>query len=410
MDIYVARQPIFDRKLNVFAYELLYRKDEKNYFDQSVESNVATSLLLMNSYFNFGLDNLVGDEKAFINFDKDLIKQDIPELLDPTKVVVELLEDIVPDKEFIYKVKELKKKNYIIAIDDFVDDYEFIELVKLSDIIKVDFFENTKEQIEHIVETWRPRGKILLAEKVETQEVFQWAKKLGFSLFQGYFFSKPSMMKEKGISASTYQYIKIMKEIEKEEPDYKAISKIIETDISLTYKLLKLVNSNFVEKNYVSSIQHGLAILGVNAFKKWLSLAMVQNMANSKPSALIKEAMFRGKFMEQIVREIPALRRSNEEVMFIGILSVLDALLEKSVEDIVEQLPLNQEVCATLLKQESRYLDIYLEVLAYERSSFEISEKMKEKGFTMKQFYGFYLEAIKYAEDMYNRMLENIDS
>jgi len=156
MDVYVARQPIFDNDKNVIAYELLYRDDDKNFFDLSVASNIATSILLMNSYISFGIDNLVDDAKAFINFEMNLIKYDIPLLLDHNKIVIELLEDIVPDKIFMDKIKMLKSKGYTIAVDDYVEGYAFDDLVELADIIKVDFFGNTQEEIKRICSSGNP--------------------------------------------------------------------------------------------------------------------------------------------------------------------------------------------------------------------------------------------------------------
>ena len=216
---------------------------------------------------------------------------------------------------------------------------KYQELVDLSDIIKVDFFENTKEQIESIAKEWKAKGKILLAEKVETQEIFEWAKGLGYELFQGYYFSKPSMMKGKKMQESTFQYVQIMEELNRKEPDYKAIASIIETDATLTYKLLKLVNTNFTESKSINSIQHGLSILGIKAFEKWVSLAMVQDMSANVPDETIKVSMTRARFMELIALG-SALKNQSNEMMLVGILSVIDALLDQPMEEALEELPL----------------------------------------------------------------------
>lgn len=404
MEVFVARQPIFDVDNKVYAYELLYRQSEQNFFDQSVTSNVATSLLLMNSYYTFGIDKLVGDGKAFINFDKHLIDAEIPMLLDKERVVVELLEDIEPDKGFIREVKKLRTNGYTIAIDDYVEGYLYDELVELSHIIKVDFFENTNEQIESIVRRWKPRGKILLAEKVETQEVFEWAKKIGFDLFQGYYFSKPAMLRGKGMTDSTYQYIRIMEELSAKEPDYKRIAEVIETDVALTYKLLKLVNSNFTASKAITSIQHGLAILGIDAFEKWFSLAMVQNLAGSKPSELVKLSMLRGHFMEAVALN-SQLKSYSNEMMLVGILSVIDALVERPIEDIVNELPLGEDIKAALLMKPGKYTKVYQMVLQIEKGDFELKDDCgREINLDCMEVPKYYYDSVKWADEIFEYM------
>jgi len=404
MDVYVARQPIFDNRKNVIAYELLYRDGDKNFFDLSVASNVATSILLMNSYISFGIDNLVGDARAFINFEMNLIKHDIPLLLDRDKIVIELLEDIVPDKAFMDKIKMLKSKGYTIAMDDYVQGYAFDDLVELVDIIKVDFFGNTKEEIQQICMKWKIHGKLLLAEKVETNEVFQWAKRIGFDYYQGYFFSKPTMMKSKKIEDSSFRYFELLEELNQPEPDNKRIAKIIETDATLTYKLLKLVNSRFGLAANISSVQHALAILGVAAFQKWLSLAVMQNLSADKPSELLKVSLTRARFMEGI-GEHSNLKRHTEELMLIGLLSVIDGMLEQPMEEILNTLPLSQIIKDTLNNKETSLLDAYKMVLDYERGLFvPAAQYCASINFACDQMARMYYDAIKWSEELFGLM------
>lgn len=408
MEVFVARQPIMDVNNQVFAYELLYRTNEKNYFDQSVTSNVATSLLLMNSYYTFGIEKLVGDGKAFINFDKNLILSEIPLLLDKNKIVVELLEDIVPDKDFIKKVKELKEKGYTIALDDYVVDYPYKELIDLADIIKVDFFGNTPEQLKMIAWSMKSQKKTLLAEKVETYEIYEWAKSIGYKLFQGYYFAKPSMIKGKGVIDSTYQYIRIMEETNKNEPDYKIIASIIEMDVSLTYKLLKLVNSNFTSSRNITSIQHGLSILGIEAFRKWISLAMVQNLSDSRPQELIKISMMRAKFMELIGMN-SNLKKFANEMMLVGILSVLDALLEKPMEEVVAELPLSEEIKNALIMKPGAFTYVYISVLKFEKGEFEVIDHCKEEiGIDCSEVPKYYYEAVRWSEELFSYLTTEV--
>ncbi len=404
MEVFVARQPIFDQNRLVHAYELLYRTGEQNFFDGSISSNMATSILLMNSYYSFGIDNLIGSHKAFINFSKALIENDIPHLLNEQNVVIELLEDIKPDPFFIQKVKNLKEKGYTIALDDFVESYPYVELIELSDIIKVDFLLNTREQIKSICSTWKKKGKLLLAEKVETNEEFLWAKGLGFDYFQGYFFSKPSVMKSKTLTDSAYQYIRLMEKLNKPEPDYKEIASIIEVDVSLTYKLLKLVNSRFALVSNISSIQHALAILGITAFRKWVSLAMIQSKATSSASELAKISLIRSHFMEGIAKASD-LKKYASEISLIGILSVVDVLLESPMEEIVKNLPLSETIKDTLLGKDSQYSCVYGIVKQYEMGNFtDILGCCTLIKFDSNKLPQIYLESVKWSEELFEYM------
>lgn len=150
MDVFVARQPIFDRNKAVVAYELLYRDSAANFFNSEIGATKATSILLSNSYFNFGIEMLLEDKRAFINFDKVLIKNEVPLLLDKSKIVVEILEDVIPDKNFMTKLKELKNSGYTLALDDFTIDYPYKEIIEIVDIIKVDFMLSSKEDIKKL--------------------------------------------------------------------------------------------------------------------------------------------------------------------------------------------------------------------------------------------------------------------
>lgn len=404
MDVFVARQPIFDRSNKVVAYELLYRTNENNFFDFSVSSNIATSILLMNTYYSFGIDHLIGEHLAYINFSKALVENDIPLLLDEDNVVIELLENVKPDQTLLNKLAYIKERGYKIALDDFTYHYPYNELIELSDIIKVDFLNNTLEQIIEIYLKYKNQGKILLAEKVESYDLYLWARKVGFDFFQGYYFSKPILMKRNAIPGSAYQYFRLMDKLNVEEPNYKEIASIIETDVTLTYKLLKLINSRFSLINNVSSIQHGLAILGLNTFRKWLSLAMLQNIATHKTPEVVKIAMIRSQFMEKVSKE-SSLKKHAEEITFVGILSVIDVLLEAPMDEIIKNLPLSDKVKATLMGEDTDF-NIVLTILKnYENGDFDNLEPLCESiNFNSNKLPKIYCNSIKWAEDLFEYM------
>ncbi|WFD10319.1 EAL and HDOD domain-containing protein [Tepidibacter hydrothermalis] len=404
MDIYIARQPIFDNKYNVIAYELLYRDGDGNFFNGNVSDNVATSILLVNSYFNFGINNLVGESKVFINFDSHLIKSDIAELLNKDKVVIEILETVEPDKKLLRKIKRLNELGYTLAIDDYTTDYKYNEITKSCDIVKVDFMENTKGGIESLVKQLKKSGKLILAEKVETKEEFEWAKSIGFDYYQGFYFSRPSLQKGKALSESALQYVRVMNELNTPEPSFRILSDIIGLDLSLTYKLLKLVNSNGRLLNEITSIQQAIAILGVNELTRWLSLAMVQDMCKQETSEAVKCAMIRSNLLKEIAIHSD-LKEYVEELSLLGTLSIVDTVLETNMDEALKPIPISKEMKKTLLGQQTIYSDAMALCFAYERGVFDdIRKSASNINYNIKLLSSHYLASVKWADKMFEEL------
>ncbi len=409
MNVFVARQPIFNVHRQVIGYELLYRDSCNNYFDLGISSSKATSILLTNTYFTFGIRNLVENSLAFINFDKELINNEIPLLLDNSKVVIELLENINPNDKFMKRIKSLKSKGYKIAIDDFTKDYPHNDIIEISDIIKVDFMKSCKVEIQEICDKYLDQGKTLLAEKVETNEMFNWAKDMGFKYFQGYFFSKPMILKSRGMKDNRLSYIKIIEELSQKEPFYDKITKIIESDTILTYKLLKIISSKFSLLHEISSVNHALALLGLNELEKWVSLVMIQDMGKYKPNELIRAALFRAKFGELIAISSTKLSNHAHEIVLIGLLSVIDAILESPMEQILHTLPITAEINNTLLGSKTKYSDIYDLVLNYEKANWkDVTLYVNNLEINMEALPELYIEAIKWADGLFD-YFNNLD-
>lgn len=401
MDVFVARQPIFNKDKQVVAYELLYRDGSKNFFDKSIAANKATSILLMNTYFSIGIENLIENNLAAINFDQKLIETDIPLILDKNRVVLELQGDIVLNKRFIEKVKFLKRKGYTIALDDFRIDYPYKELIDICDVIKVDFMDNTKNEIEDIYKKFINEKKRLVAKKVETYSEFDWAKNIGFDYFQGYFFSKPVIFKNKAIKDNALNYIRILNELNRDEPSYSSICKIIEQDVNITYKLLKLVNSKFALKEEINSVNHALTLLGLKEIEKWISLIMIQDLGKDRPHELIKMSLFRSKFGELLAKN-SIYENKEHEMILLGLISVIDVILQEPMGKILATLPLTQDIKNTLLGKKSTFTDIYNLMLHYEKASWnDISMYANEIKIYFYKLPKIYFEAIKWADELF---------
>ena len=370
MDVFVARQPIFNRRQEVYAYELLYRAGA-NKFYSGLNGDRASSEVITNSFLLIGLETLTRGKKAFINFTKNLLEEEIATFLPVKHVVVEILEDVVPDKKTLQVCKKLKNMGYMLALDDFVYGKEFIPLIKLVDIIKVDFLSTAKQEREALVQRIGPQNVSFLAEKVETRADFNQAVEMGYSLFQGYFFSKPLVVSSRNIPSYKLTYMKILQEVHKPAISLDALEKLIKTDVSLSFKLLKYINSlAFGFYSEISSIRQALAILGEKGIKKWLSLISLQGIGKNKPDELLVTALCRARFCELLAPAVGLGRRSSD-LFLMGMFSLLDAFLDQPLPDILATLPLAEEIKVALFGGKNRFQEVYALNLAYETGNWE---------------------------------------
>lgn len=370
MDAYIARQPILDRKKSLFAYELLFRDGLANYMP-NIDGDTATSKLLSSSFLTIGIDKITFGKRAFINFTQNLLETDIPLMFPRETTVVEILEDVIPTPRVTDACRKLSAGGYYLALDDFVFKLELLPLIALADIIKVDFRVTPHSEIKRILQKFRTRRIKFLAEKVETNEEFRDALNMGFEFFQGYFFSKPEIVKGKEISGSQMQYLNFMIEISKPNYDLSQLEAIISRDISMSYKLLRYVNSPYIKRSAeTTSVKQALLILGKDETSRLLSLIGLSKLASSKPDELIKSASIRAKFCENLgtVSGYPA---RYDELFLLGLFSNLDAILDQSMDEIVEQLPLGTSIKEALVHRKGE-LASYLELAEfYERGEWD---------------------------------------
>ena len=290
---FIARQPIFDREQRVFGYELLFRSSEVNSFDGS-DPDAATQKVIADAIFLHGLESLTGNRKAFINFTAKLLSGEYLSVLPKEQVVIEILETVEPDPEVLANCHRLKQAGYCLALDDVGFSLRPEAFQNLVDIIKVDLCTTTPEQRRLLVLRFVPQGIALLAEKVETYEEYELAKKMGFQYFQGYFFGKPQTISHRDLPAFQVNYLRILQAIHRPEMDLEGIERIIRSEPALCYKLLRYLNSPFFGfANPISSIRHAISLLGEKEFRCWVSLLAVTSMAASKPQELVVTSLIR---------------------------------------------------------------------------------------------------------------------
>jgi EAL and modified HD-GYP domain-containing signal transduction protein len=400
MEIFVARQPIFDRKEKVFAYELLFRQGVQNYYE-SMNGDQATIDVIANSFLTIGMETLTRGKRAFINFTTNLIKDQTAYLLPTDLVVIEILENIEPDQDVILACQKLKKAGYLLALDDFVFKEKFKPLIDLVDIIKIDFIITRGNERANIVKTLSSHNIMFLAEKVETREEFDQALQAGYSLFQGYFFSKPFVVIGKNIPSFKLNSLRLLQEIHNVDSNFDKMEVIIKGDVSLSYNLLKFINSAFFGlKMKIISIKQALVLLGLSEVRKWASLVALQTVGKDKPSELIISALVRAAFGEALARKTK-LRQEASNIFFMGMFSLMDAFLDRPLAEVLEELPLTQEIKQALLGENNRFSPIYNLVLAYEKAEWiHIMECVQQLDLDESEISGLYLQALTMANQL----------
>jgi EAL and modified HD-GYP domain-containing signal transduction protein len=339
VELFVARQPILDAHQNLVAYELLSRSGPDTEFTSN-DPDKASARVIANSLLALELPTVVGDKRAFINLTRDVLVKDLFTILPPEQAVAEILETVEPDAEVVAACRRLKDAGYTIALDDFVPSPAMDPLVQLADIIKVDVLACDAEAQRAIMREYGSLGIEMLAEKVETQEGFEQARQLGYQYFQGYFFARPSLVESRGVPELQFTYFRLLSEVFQPEPEFPKINEIIRGDVSLSYKLLRYINSPFFGiRRVVSSTREALSLLGDREVRRWASLLALASAGGDKPAALVQEAATRARFCETLAG--PAGKKGEADSLFlVGLLSLMDAFLDRPLADVLAELSL----------------------------------------------------------------------
>ena len=376
-EAYIARQPILDRRKKVVAYELLFR-DGNAAFMPNIDGDLATNTVLANAFLAIGLDTLIGTKKAFINFTENLLKRKIPLLLPKENMVIEILEDITPTPELIRACDEMIRAGYTLALDDFTYTDAMEPLIAMADIIKMDFRLTSQETIrQYLGKLPKRNGLRFLAEKVETYEEFANALNMGFEFFQGYFFCKPELVKAKRISGSQLSLLRIIAEVNKHEFDLETIERMIAPDVSLSYKLLRYINSAFFTKaQSIESIKQALVYMGKNEIRRFVSLVAMAELSKGKPDELLRTACIRGKFCELLATSTQNRSVSPAELFTLGIFSLIDAIMDQPMQQVMEHLPLSDTIKQTLIQRKGRLIGFLALVEFYEKGHWDYIERI----------------------------------
>lgn len=393
---YVARQPIFDKFEKVFGYELLFRDGLENAFhgdaDEASRATLDRSLLL-------GLDVLCDGRRAFVNCTRDTLIKGLVTLLPSATTVVEILESVLPDPDVLAACRSLKEAGYTIALDDYVANDRREKMTELADIIKVEMQLTTEHQRDLLIKRFGPWRCRMLAEKIETHADFVRARDQGFVYFQGYFFRRPEMLSMRDMPANRLTYLRMLQEVSRPELDLAGLEKLVKAEASVCYRLLRYLNSTvFGFRSEIHSVRHALTILGEHDLRRWVRLIAAIGAGQEKTSDLVLAALVRGRFGELLAPRVP---HGESDLFLLGLLSLIDAMLEIPMEGVLERISLDHATKAVLLGQPSALRPVFQLMLAHESGEWEAATKLSESlQLDPESVAGYYWEAQEWAREL----------
>ncbi|HDX8355548.1 TPA: EAL domain-containing protein [Aeromonas dhakensis] len=402
---YVARQPILDRELKTHAYELLFRDSLDNVFPP-ISSQQATARLVAEQFLQQNIDQLLGGRPCFINFPHSLLLEGLAECLPPEKVVIEILEDATPDDALLAKVKQLHELGYQLALDDFTLSPDWERFLPYIHIIKFDLRTTSLLRIKVFIQQHQQLKLTYLAEKVEDKAEFERAKRLGIDLFQGFFFSRPEMVKQATMEPAQVVVMQLLNVVNQAEPDLNRIEQLLSQDISLSLKLLRYVNHLKSHANPISSFRQAAVYLGHTQLKRFVTLVAATSAGQGKSAELYQMSMIRARFCE-LLAHTHAPTQEAQQAFITGLFSLLDVLMEQPMDKLLGTIPLIEEIRVALLERKGN-LGFYLSFCEdYENANWQrITARTAQLGLNEEKVSQLYLTATAWVNQQLQAMAE----
>ncbi len=395
----MARQPIFNKRKRLYGYELLFRDGMVNAFPD-VDGDAATSRVLSTSFLSNGIERITGRKKAFVNFTEKMITEKIPAMFPKKTIMVEILEDIEPNAAVVTACREMAKQGYNLVLDDFIYKPEMKPLLALARIVKFDFRASSIEEIKEAIKELAAYRVKLLAEKIETHEEFQQALNMGFEYFQGYFFSKPEILKSRDISPSKITLLSIMSEANRKDFRITELEKFVSRDLSVNYKLMRYINSAYFGMfKKVNSVKQTIVLLGVKEIRRFISLIAMAQLVSGKPDELIRASLIRARLCENLGKEV--IGKNGSELFTLGLFSFIDAILDDEMGKIMEKLPLSDNIKKALTGEGGELADYLALVSCYETGDWaKVATLAAKIGLNEEKTPEFYMDAVAWADSI----------
>jgi c-di-GMP-related signal transduction protein len=396
---FLARQPILNKNKKFFAYELLSRFGPENYCNPTPGAPVAEKA--MDELFLMGVRTITEGLPAFINCTREFLLRDYMTLMPKELVVGEILETVAPDAEVIEACRRMKDLGYRLALDDYCDLPETQPLLSMADYVKIDVLLTSFEEQQRLVNYCHSKEIPVVAEKVETDEQFQRCLSIGYDYFQGYFFCRPQIIGRRSVPAHKVVYLELLQAANGAVFDLHRISTIFRRDVSLSYRLLRYLNSAaFDLKAEIHSIPHALTLLGERALRKWISLVSVAGLGDEVADGLLRLPLLRAMFCELVGKKI-GLQQESHDLFLMGLLSVMDALLNIPMAEVLAEIPVHEDIKRALTGNPSRYRPIFDVVLDYESGTWEqLTNSARQIGLKEEFLPDLYLRSVRWVTEV----------
>jgi EAL and modified HD-GYP domain-containing signal transduction protein len=402
-NVFVGRQPIFDHRMKVCGYELLFRAGNDTVANIKNGTN-ATSEVIINAFLEIGMQNLTDGKQAYINLTRDYLDGTVAIPLEPADVVLEVLEDIKVDDELITSLQHLSAKGFTIALDDFVFKEDKQPLLGIADIVKIDMMSVEPEALDRNLPHLKEYGVKLLAEKIETQQDFESCLALGFDMFQGYFFSKPNVLSGKTLPSNKIAILELVARLQSPKCDFNELEKIISHDVGISYKLMRILNSAYYSTpGKVESIHQALILLGLNTIRNWVTVLALTNITN-KPVALFVNSLQRAKMCMELGERTEGTRP--DTCFTVGLFSALDAMMDRPIEELLARLPLSEDVIDALTHHEGVMGRLLKIVLDYEHGHWQ---EVEDQHIPANELRTIYFASINWASSLTSHMIDEAD-
>jgi EAL and modified HD-GYP domain-containing signal transduction protein len=400
--VLVSRQPIYRSDSTVLGYELLYRDADSDHASFS-DGAQATAQVLANTLVELGMDELVGRHLAFINFERTLLLSNYCVSIPPERVVIEILETVKPEELLLKRLGQLRGNGYRIALDDFICDQASSPFLEYADFVKVDLSIADWSAIESTVEVLRGYPAEMIAEKVETSEQFNRCQEMGFRHFQGYFFCRPQNMSGRSLPVNRTAAIRLLTQINNPNIQIHELEEAISQNVLLSYKLLRYINSAICGLGReVESIRHATVLVGLEKIRIWASLIVFSGFEDTSQDVLVTGAL-RARMCEQLARALHI--QHPERCFLVGLFSVLDAILDRPLGEILASVSLSTDVAEALIHRKNRLGEVLGSVQAYERQDWKFVSKTL--GLTEETIRQTYVEALAWSMRTMKGVAEN---
>ena len=399
-DVFVARQPIFDVRNEVVAYELLYRESAGSTAAGMQPASVMCNEMALHAMLSIGLDRLTGGATAWINITRDHLLNGLHRLFAPQHVVLELLESISGDDEVIAACARARADGYVLALDDYDGRAELFPLLPHASVIKLQIFDRTEQELAPVVRTLRADGLTVLAECVETVASRDMCQRIGCTLFQGYVFSRPETFAGRAMSVEQITILNILSLLGNDRIPEAKLEEAFQSHPTLSYALLRIVNSAAIGLRSVTSIPHAMRIIGRTALSRWLHVMLMATVASRSPLAheAVQQALVRARFCELLTLESGAGDPAAQ--FMVGLLSRLDVLLGMPLADVLARLPVRPEVRMALLEGTGSHARTLKAAIAYENADWDgVRAQVPQSTFRLHAIVGAYAEATEWAAE-----------